>query len=135
MGSANHKLKAPPTTDPRSVLFYGLPVESGSTLRVNFSSLSMLYSFAFMEDRSGTSSNLTAGFALECEYLIGPICPIAKHTSSHGQEPILTSLQDTLLKIAPNPVLNRPRSIADRSNPKLGAAPFLADSAQNVKNS
>ena len=34
MGSANHKPKAPPTTDPRGVLFYGLPVGSGFTLRV-----------------------------------------------------------------------------------------------------
>ena len=34
MGSANHKPKARPTADPRSVLFYGLPAGSGFTLKV-----------------------------------------------------------------------------------------------------
>jgi hypothetical protein len=39
-----------------------------------------------------------------------------------------------LFKITPSPVLNEPQLIADRPNPKRGAAPFLADSAQNIKN-
>jgi hypothetical protein len=66
--------------------------------------------------------------------VIASICPIAKHTTSHGQETFLTSLQDTLLKTALNPVSNQPQSIAGGTNPMFGAALFLADSAKNVKN-
>jgi hypothetical protein len=47
---------------------------------------------------------------------------------------ILTSRYDTLFKITPNGVQNEPQPMADWSNPKLGAASFLADSKQNVKN-